>query len=41
MAKKQDDKGTNTQELNPPLLDELEAGPWPSFVKEIKSGNSI
>ena len=25
-----------TEKRNTPLLDELEKGPWPSFVKEIK-----
>ncbi len=36
MAKKKDDKGTNNPGLNTPLLDELEAGPWPSFVSDLK-----
>ncbi len=35
MAKKEDDKGTNPG-LNTPLLDQLEGGPWPSFVSDLK-----
>lgn len=35
MAQKKDDKGTNPG-LNTPLLDELENGPWPSFVSDLK-----
>ena len=36
MAKKEDDKRTINSELNTPLLDELEEGPWPSFVSDLK-----
>ncbi len=36
MANKQDEKGTNNPGLNTPLLDELEDGPWPSFVSDLK-----
>ncbi len=36
MAKKKDEKGTNNPGLNTPLLDELEDGPWPSFVSDLK-----
>ena len=25
-----------TEQIKTPLLDELEKGPWPSFVKEMK-----
>ena len=27
---------TEEKKLSTPLLDELESGPWPSFVKEMK-----
>ncbi len=29
------------EKVNTPLLDELEKGPWPSFVKEIKKAQSV
>ena len=36
MANNKDDKATNDAVLNTPLLDELEEGPWPSFVSDLK-----
>lgn len=29
--------GSDKTKLNTPLLDELEKGPWPSFVTDLKS----
>ena len=37
MAKKtKGEKGPKKTKLNTPLLDELETGPWPSFVTDLK-----
>ncbi|MDJ0957915.1 MAG: dissimilatory-type sulfite reductase subunit alpha [Arenicellales bacterium] len=35
--KNQGDNSPDTKELNTPLLDELEEGPWPSFVTDLKA----
>ena len=35
--KNQGDNSPDTMELNTPLLDELEEGPWPSFVTDLKA----
>ena len=37
MSENQDENAPQPTELNTPLLDELEEGPWPSFVTDLKA----